>query len=188
MGVEAGRRLVEEKDLGLVDESPGDRQAALHAARKRLNQVARPVTQLHEVEQLHRPAARLGVRQVEVATVDEQVLEHRQLCVERVRLGHHAQAAADARPMVVRVGAKHGQLTARARRHGADHAHGRGLAGAVGTQKTERLTRRDVEVDRVYGCERPEALGQAAGMDERLTGSLGFGHGGMVSVSRTMDG
>jgi len=51
-----------------------------------------------------------------------------------------------------------------------------------------RLTRRDVEVDRVYGCERPEALGQAAGMDERLTGSLGFGHGGMVSVSRTMDG
>ena len=50
--VEAGRRLVEEQQVGLVDEAAGDRQAALHAARHVLDLVAGPLGQLGEVEQL----------------------------------------------------------------------------------------------------------------------------------------
>ena len=39
--VEAGRRLVEQQQLGLVDERAGDREPALHAARERVDAVAR---------------------------------------------------------------------------------------------------------------------------------------------------
>ena len=95
--VEARGRLVEQQQVRLVDEAPGDRQAPLHPARERLHLVARALRQLHEVEELvhalpdHRP------RQVEVPTVDRQVLADGQLHVQRVLLGHDADAGADPR-------------------------------------------------------------------------------------------
>ena len=53
------------------------------------------------------------------------------------------------------------------RRDAADHPHRRGLAGAVRAEEAERFAGRDVEVDGVDRGEVAEALGQAAGMDER---------------------
>jgi hypothetical protein len=58
--VEAGRRLVEQQQLGLVDERAGDHEAPLHPARQRLDLVAGPLGQLDELEQLDRPAPRLA--------------------------------------------------------------------------------------------------------------------------------
>ena len=63
------------------------------------------------------------------------------------------------------------------------------LAGAVGAEEPEGLARRDVEVDGVDRGQLAEALGQAAGVDERFRGrrraDLGrtrrcerFSHGG----------
>ena len=56
--VEAGRRLVEEQHVGLVDQRAGDRQAPLHAARQRLDLVVGALGQLGELEQLVGAAAR----------------------------------------------------------------------------------------------------------------------------------
>ena len=56
--VEAGRRLVEQQQLGLVDQRPGDREPPLHAARQRLDPLVGPVAELHELEQLVGPLAR----------------------------------------------------------------------------------------------------------------------------------
>ena len=50
--VEAGRRLVEQQHLRLVDERARDREAALHAARQRLDLVVRALGELDELEQL----------------------------------------------------------------------------------------------------------------------------------------
>ena len=51
------------------------------------------------------------------------------------------------------------------RADGRDHLHRRCLAGAIGTEKPERLAGLDVEVDRVYGGEVAEFLGQAPCLD-----------------------
>ena len=73
--VEAGGGLVEQQQLGLVDERARDREPALHAARQRVDEVVAPVGELHELEQLLGPLADLRPRQVEVAPVDEEVVE-----------------------------------------------------------------------------------------------------------------
>ena len=53
------------------------------------------------------------------------------------------------RPSVGRVHAEHAQRAAGDRRDAGDHAHGGGLAGAVGAEDAERLAPVQVEVDAV---------------------------------------
>src|SRR5437867_4142662 len=64
--VEARRRLVEEHELRLVDQAAGDRQAALHAAREMLDDVAAALGQLDEVEELVGAAPGLGPFEPEI--------------------------------------------------------------------------------------------------------------------------
>jgi hypothetical protein len=104
-------------------------------------------------EQLLRPAARLGPRQVEVAAVDDQVLQDAQFLVERVRLRDHAEARPDRRSVAGRIQPEDGQLTGSHGRDGADHPHRRGLARAVRPEESECLARGDVEFDAVDGRE-----------------------------------
>ena len=76
----------------------GDREAPLHAARQRLDEVLAPLRRAGRTRAA--PVARsrcLGVGQVEVAAVDEQVLAHGQLGVEVVLLRHDAEPGADLR-------------------------------------------------------------------------------------------
>ena len=58
--IEAGRRLVEEEQVRLVDQRPGDRQAPLHPAGQRLDLVARALGQLGELEELVGAPSALG--------------------------------------------------------------------------------------------------------------------------------
>ena len=105
--VEPGRRLVEQQHLGLVDERTRDREAALHAARERIDPRVAPVAQLHELEQLRGPPADLRARQVEVAAVDHEVVPHGELGVEVVLLRHDTEAAADPRTVVGGIETEH---------------------------------------------------------------------------------
>ena len=93
--IEAGRRFVEQHELGLVDQRPGDREPPLHAAGQRLDLVVGPLGELDEVEQLRRPLAGHPARNAEVARVDGDVLRDGQLGVERVLLGAHAEPTPD---------------------------------------------------------------------------------------------
>ncbi len=50
--VQTGGRLVQQQDVGVVDQGAGDRQPTLHPARQRFDDGVGPVGELDEVEQL----------------------------------------------------------------------------------------------------------------------------------------
>ena len=54
--VEPGGRLVEQQQLGLVDQRAGDREPALHAARERVDAVVAPVGAAARTRAAPRPA------------------------------------------------------------------------------------------------------------------------------------
>ena len=176
--VEPGRRLVEEQDRRLVDERACDRQAPLHPARQRLDLVVRTFGELRELEELVGPARGLGSLEAEVPAVDHEVVADGDLGVERVLLGHDAEAAADPRTVGLGVEVEDAERPVGHRRDARDHAHRAGLPGAVGPEEAEALALGDVEVDRVDRGERAEALGQATRVDERGGGRLGAGRVG----------
>jgi hypothetical protein len=165
--VEAGGGLVEEHQVGFVDETPADRQTPLEPARQVLDLVVGSLGELGEVEQVVRATGALRAAQAEVAPVQHEVLAHRQLVVERVLLGHDPEAGTDLRAVAVRILAEHPQRAAGHRRDAADHPHRRRLASAIGPEEAERFAARYIEVDGVDCGEVVEAFGQPAGMDER---------------------
>ena len=95
--VEAGGRLVEQQQVGPVDQGAGDRQPPLHAAGEVLDLGLRLLGELHELQQLVGPLADLGGRDPEVAAVDVEVVEDVELGVEGVLLRADAEPAADRR-------------------------------------------------------------------------------------------
>ena len=99
-----------------VHEGPGNLEAAAHAAREPVDRVVGAVGERHEPEQLVRAPGGLGPRDVEVARVDQQVLAHRQLQVERRVLGDDAQLALELPRPDVGVDPQHAQLPRVARR------------------------------------------------------------------------
>ena len=108
--------------------------------------------------------------QVEVATVDEQVLLHRELGVEVVLLGDHAEPGADRRPVDRRVELEHAERPGGDRGHRADHPHRRALTGTIRTEEPKRLPLADLEVDGVDGDEVVETLGELAGFHQGAHG------------------
>src|SRR5207342_2105098 len=118
---------------------PRDREAALHPSRERLHLVTGALGQLDEVQQLVDPRLQLAPGEPEVAAVDEHVFADRELEVERVLLRDDAEPRPDLRPLGRRILAEDPQRPARDRRDAADHLHRRALAGAVRTEKSERL-------------------------------------------------
>jgi len=142
----------------------------LQPATEGLHRLVRAFRQLGELEQLVRPATALRTRQAEIPTVEDEVLADRQLRVERVLLRHDAEPCPDLRAVRSGIQAEDGENPVADRRDAADHAHGRGLAGAVRAEEAERFAGSHVEVDGVDRDELAEALGQAAGMDERRGG------------------
>ncbi len=166
--VEAGGGLVQDEDVRVVDEAPGDGQAALHPARQRVDLVPGPLGELDEVEQLVGPLVDQLARQAEVASVDQHVLPHGELVVERVLLGNDPEAGADRRPIFHRVTTEDAKITTCRRRYAAEHAHGGGLPGPVRAEEAERFTLEKIKVDPVHRGEAAESLRQASGANQYL--------------------
>ncbi len=183
--VDAGGRLVEEHQLGVVDERAGELQPAAHAAR----QVAGPslpgVGELQPVEQ--RPDARPPLEQEQpVQARDEvQVLADGQVVVQRDVLGHEADPGAGLGGKPGGVGAEHLGLAAGRAEGAREQPDRRRLAGAAGADDADDRPARDREVDARQRDDVVEgAAGAAQGGDgrgdlgRRLTGhrrSLGVG-------------
>ena len=85
--VKAGGRLVEEQHRRAVEDRARHHQALGHAARQRVHRRLRPFGEVQLLEQLVGDAPRLRTGDAEQATVEVEVLPHRQLAVERVLLG-----------------------------------------------------------------------------------------------------
>ena len=96
LGVQAGGRLVEEQDLGAVDEAHRQVEPALHAARVGLGLAVGGVGEAEALERLADAPAQVAAGDgVELALQDE-VLAPGRLGIEPVLLGDDADGAADA--------------------------------------------------------------------------------------------
>ena len=107
--VEAGRGLVEQQDLGLIDQRARDREPPAHAAGERLDLGIRLLLELREGEQACDALADEVLRKPEVAAVDEEVLANGQLTVEAVILRNDADPRPDLGPVVRGIHAEHAE-------------------------------------------------------------------------------
>ena len=158
-GIQSDGRLVEEEDLGLVDERARDHQALLLPARQVLDARLAAVAEAHAREDLLGALARHRAREAEVGGVEDQVLQHRQPAVGIGALGHDPDAPAHGhRPRDDVLAGDQRLPTGRQHARGED-ADGRGLARAVGAEQTEELAGADRQVEPVERDDRAAGRG-----------------------------
>jgi len=135
--VEARGRLVEEQDLRAVDEPHGQVEAALHPARVRLGLAVGGSGEAEALEGVSDAPAQVAAGdRVELALEDE-VLAPGRLGVDPVLLRDDADGVAHAYGLGEHVDPRHARAAAVGSRKRGQDPHGRGLAGAVGTEQPE---------------------------------------------------
>jgi len=92
--IDTGCGLVEDEDLGLVDHRNGQREPLADSERKVQCQMIEIVGEREAVHQIVDPGTGLVARQVKQPGVELEILPHRELGIERKRLRHVADAAA----------------------------------------------------------------------------------------------
>ncbi len=197
--VETGGGLVEDQDVRVVDEAPGDREAALHAAGQRVDLVVGALGELNEVEQLVGALVDQLARQPEVAAVDEQVLAHRQLVVQGVFLRDDAEPGPDRGPVADGVTAENGKITrVSAERHSracawwriSRHRSGRGSQTPHHGTRSKSIPSTAVKLPNRFV--RPRARTSTSGTRRRIPGSLAdsewFCGRRVLPVSRSVPG
>jgi hypothetical protein len=160
--VEPGGRLVHEQHARLVDQRAREREAALHAARERLDLGFGAAPEAGELQQPGNARRDVRAAKAEVAGIYHQVLGNAEVRVEVVELRHHADLGARlARACRHRVAE---QLDLACIRLGQAKAQPqrRGLARAIGSEQAEAFARRDLEIQAADDLERAVALAQGA--------------------------
>jgi len=157
LGVERRQRLVEQEQRGIQRQRPRHRDPLAHPARELGDALVGHVGQLHQREQLLRPREALAPPHAADAQAVGDVLGHRQVREQGVRLEHHAHVAAvhgDAGEVAV----AEPQVAGRGRLEARDDAQERGLAAAGGPDEADQRTAREAQVDAVQGHGGAEAL------------------------------
>ena len=149
-----------------MQEARGEREALLPAARKRAGKVVAAFGELEAGERLVDVAPALGHA---VHAGDEvQVLAQGQILPERKPLRHVADVTLDLFGLAQNIVTETRSLSAVRSQQSAEHAYRRGLAAAVGTEKTEDFSspHRQREIpDRVVVA---EVLVQASHVDDHV--------------------
>ncbi len=158
--VQVRERLVEEQELRLHHQRARERQALLLAAGQLGRLALGEVVELDGVQHAHHLVADFGARILPGADFERErrVLEHVHVRPDRVRLEHHAEAAAvrsDEHALCRRVddALVHGDLAHARLLQPRDRAQRRGLAAAARSQQREELAFRDVEVHVLGGLD-----------------------------------
>ena len=143
--VEAGGRLVEKNDVGIVDQGPGQGQATLHTAGQRRNPGVGLAAQAGKFKQRGDARLDLGVGQTKIAAEDQQVFGAGEIGVEVVELRHDANTGAGR--LRRRRDGMAVQLDAAAVRPGQAEAktQRRRLAGAIRPEQAKTLAGRHLE-------------------------------------------
>ena len=163
LGVDAGRRLVEEGHVGPPDQGQGEREPLLLAAREVAPGSGGDRTQPDEVEQLV-GRHRLGV----VAGEEVEDAARPQHGVHAAALEHDPDAAAERGVVGHGIEPEHAHLAGGGAPVALERLDGRRLAGAVGPEHDEHLARRrgQVEaVDRGRRAGRSVTHGEAGDLD-----------------------
>src|SRR5262249_7109131 len=142
---DAGRGLVEQEQLWLVQHAGGKRQPLFPAARERARQLIAPRCQTETLERLVDPLLqRLHV----VHAADEiEVLANREILVEAETLGHVANALLDLGRLRPNVETEAGTLAGVRGQQSAEHADRRGLAAAVRAEKSHDDAARHFDIE-----------------------------------------
>ena len=154
------QRLVEEQDLRIEGERPGQRDALALAARALLHALG--VVDFGKPELAHQlERARLALRGLDAADLQREldVLADGPVRKQRQRLEHHAGRPLVGRHVVDALAAQQDVAGGR-RLHAGQHAQQRRLAAARRADDGEELAFGDVEVDAVDGGEGAESLAQ----------------------------
>src|SRR5262245_42715962 len=125
-------------------------------------------TEAKSLDELIDARFRLVRWQVIETCIEDKVLAHCELAVERERLRHVPEVVADLHATGFDGAAEQCRGALRRGQEASQHFHGGGLAAPVGTEKTEDLTTLDRQRDMVDRCEGPEALGQTVGFNRDL--------------------
>ena len=162
--VDAGRRLVQQQQLRVVQQAGGQRQALLPAARQGPGQLLAPAAQA----QLFQRGVDLRAppRHVVDAGDEVEVFFDAQVFVQAEFLRHVADLALDLARLAADVEAQASAAALVGREQAAQHADRGGLAAAVGAQKAVDLALAHLQVDPVDDGARPVALAQAAHVDD----------------------
>ena len=157
--VERGERLVEQQELGALDQRARERDALALAAGELVRHALDERLHAHELQDVRHPVVDLALRDPVLPQTEGDVLLHVHVREERIGLEHHVDG-----PLV---GRRRGDVHAvdpdaalgRALESG-HHAQQRRLAGARAAEQAEDLAAVDVERDVVDGDEVAEPLGQ----------------------------
>ena len=158
--IDAGRRLVEQEQLGVVEHARGEGEPLLPAARQRSGEL--PGAR-RRVPGRRAPRPRHATARHLVQPRDEiQVLADGQVLPEREALGHVPDASFDLVLLTAEVEAEARALPRIRSEQPAHHADGRGLAAAVRPEEPEDLAALDAHGHVVDYQFLAEALGQPA--------------------------
>ena len=161
--IEAVRRLVEDQQVGVLEQRRGDAEPLLHPLRVRPEAVAGPLAETDLFEGRRDPL----LRHAGVTGEHAQVVARREERVQGRGLDHRS----DPRQPLGRAGrgAEHDGAAARRPHEAEEHAQGRRLAGAVRPEEAVDLAPPDAEREPV---DREDllavALGEIAGLDHEL--------------------
>ena len=139
LGIEAGRRLVEDEELRPVEKRAGHHQTPDHPAGEVGRPGVFPVVEGHEPQQLPGAPRRLGRGDVEVAGEDLEVLKNGKVRIDVVLLLADADPGLHRARLPGDVEAQHPQRPPARRGEGVDHPDRGGLPRPVGTEDPEAL-------------------------------------------------
>ena len=166
--VHARGRLVEDQQVGPVDQRHGELQALPLSQRERVGQRLHDLIEAEPRGRLFDALRDLVLGHVKELGVQDQVLPHRQLGIEREGLRHVADLAADGDVVGIDRLAEQPGLPLGGRQQAAQHLHRRRFAAAVGAEEAVDLPPLDPEVDVIDRGETAEPLGQAVRLDDHL--------------------
>jgi hypothetical protein len=164
--VDGGRRLIEDEQVGILDQRIGDAQPLEHAPRIRLDERIGPIAQTDLDEDL--VDGRLGdiARDAIESSRIAQVLATGHVAVEADLVGHVAHPSLDLERPARRIEAHHPRSTRGRLGETQEHQDGRRLARAVLAKQAEDLAGSHLEVEVIDGDQIAVRLGQALGADD----------------------
>jgi len=167
-GVQARGGLVQEEDLGVVQQGAGQGHPLALAGGEAVDPDVGQFGHGELLEDLGRPVLGLVAGHPPDAGGEDEVLPGGQAIVQAGVLGEHTGPSAHGVTVDRGIQAQDRGPPRVGGQHSVEEADGRGLARPVGPEQRQDLARGDIEGQVVDGPLGPEGLGQALGPDGRV--------------------
>ena len=144
-GIETGGRFIEEQDLGMVEQTFREFDAALHSAGEGFNVIVGTVEQSYAGENLVDTIFEVGATEAVEMSLMPQVFAGGEFGIDALGLKDDADVAAEGSGLVNGVEAGDGCAARSGDHQCGQNPEKRGLAAAVRTKQTEKLGGQDIK-------------------------------------------